>query len=137
MTSPVTEIEGQLVQGGQVILDSSGNGVMTFNPSNARQRWSVKSVVVRTNQAATATVVPVATVAKNTLIAGHLSQQNSRGQSWSGNQDVFAGEIDISPADYLSVIFTPPPGATSGQIAALSGVICYATVTGTRYTRRA
>ena len=137
MTSPVTEIEGQLVQGGQVTLDSSGNGVMTFNPSNARQRWSVKSVVVRTNQAATATVVPVATVAKNTLIAGHLSQQNSRGQSWSGNQDVFAGEIDISPADYLSVIFTPPPGATSGQIATLSGVICYATVTGTRYTRRA
>lgn len=137
MTSPVTEIGGQLVQGGQVTLDSSGNGVMTFNPSNARQRWSVKSVVVRTNQAATATVVPVATVAKNTLIAGHLSQQNSRGQSWSGNQDVFAGEIDISPADYLSVIFTPPPGATSGQIATLSGVICYATVTGTRYTRRA
>lgn len=137
MTVPVTEIGGQLVQGGQVILDSSGNGVMTFNPSNARQRWSVKSVVVRTNQAATATVVPVATVAKNTLIAGHLSQQNSRGQSWSGNQDVFAGEIDISPADYLSVIFTPPPGATSGQIATLSGVICYATVTGTRYTRRA
>lgn len=137
MTVPVTEIEGQLVQGGQVTLDSSGNGVMTFNPSNARQRWSVKSVVVRTNQAATATVVPVATVAKNTLIAGHLSQQNSRGQSWSGNQDVFAGEIDISPADYLSVIFTPPPGATSGQIATLSGVICYATVTGTRYTRRA
>lgn len=137
MTSPVTEIGGQLVQGGQVTLDSSGNGVMTFNPSNARQRWSVKSVVVRTNQAATATVVPVATVAKNTLIAGHLSQQNSRGQSWSGNQDVFAGEIDISPADYLSVIFTPPPGATSGQIATLSGVICYATVTGARYTRRA
>ena len=137
MTSPVTEIESQLVQAGQVTLDSSGNGVLSFDPSNARQRWVVKSVVVRTNQAATATVVPVATVAKNTLVASHLSQSNSRGQSWSGNQDIFAGVMDISPADYLSVIFTPPPGASGSQISALAGVICYATVTGTRYTRRA
>lgn len=133
----VTETESQLVQAGQVALDSSGNGVLTFDPSNARQRWEVRSVVVRTSQSATATVVPVATVAKNTLIATHLSQSNSRGQSWSGNQDVFAGQIDISPADYLSVIFSPPPGATGAQISALAGVICYATVTGTRYTRRA
>lgn len=137
MSFPVTEAETQLSKSGQVTLDSSGNGVMTFDPSNGRQRWVVKSVVVRTSQAATATVIPVATVAKNTLIASHLSQGNSRGQSWSGNQDVFTGEIDVSPADYLSIIFTPPPGATGGQIAVLAGVICYATITGTRYTRRA
>ncbi len=137
MSTPVTETEGQLLQGGQVTLDSSGNGVLTFTPSNARQRWVVQSVVVRTSQAVTATVIPVATVAKNTMIASQLSQANSRGQSWSGNQDVFAGQVDISPADYLSVLFTPPPGATAGQIATLAGVIAYATVTGTKYTRRA
>jgi hypothetical protein len=131
-----SETEGQLLQAGQVALDSSGNGVLQFTPSNARQRWVVKSVVVQTNQAATATVVPVATVAKNTAVVSQLSQGNSRGASWSGNQDVFAGETDISPADFLSVLFAPPPGATGGQIATLSGVVCSATVTGTRYTRR-
>ncbi len=137
MSVPAAETEGQLLQAGQVTLDSSGNGVLTFEPANARQRWVVQSVVVRTSQAVTATVIPVATVAKNTMIASQLSQANSRGQSWSGNQDVFAGQVDISPADYLSVLFTPPPGATAGQIATLAGVIAYATVTGTKYTRRA
>lgn len=136
MSFPVTEIEGRLVKSGSVKLNATGNGVITLDPENARQRWEVASVVVSTNQAATATVVPVATVAKNTLIASQLSQGNNGGQSWSGNQDVFAGKWDISPADYLSIIFAPPPGATGGQIAALSGVICYATITGTKYTRR-
>ncbi len=131
------EAQGQLLQAGQVTLDSSGSGVLTFDPANARQRWVVQSVVVRTSQAVTATVIPVATVAKNTTAASQLSQANSRGQSWSGNQDVFTGEVDISPADYLSVLFTPPPGATAGQVATLAGVIAYATVTGTKYTRRA
>lgn len=137
MGFPATEIEVQLHRTGQVTLDSTGNGVLTFDPQNARQRWEVTSVVVRTNQAATATTVPVATVGKNTVVASQLSQGNNRGQSWSGNQDVFAGSIDISPADFLSVLFGPPPGATSGQIAALAGVVAYATVTGRAYTRRA
>ncbi len=134
---PVTEIAGQLHRAGQVILDATGSGVLTFDPSSGRERWEVTSVVVSTNQAAAATVVPVATVAKNTPAASQLAQGYNRGQSWSGNQDTFAGLIHISAADYLSVLFTPPPGATSGQIALLAGVICSATVSGTRYTRRA
>lgn len=130
----VTETEGLLYKSGQVTLDSSGNGVITLDPASARERWEVTSVVVKTNQAATATVVPVATVAKNTSVVSQLSQGNNHGQSWSGNQDIFTGQIDISPADYLSVLFTPPPGASGSP---LSGVIAYATVTGKRYTRRA
>ena len=137
MTFPLTEVEGLLRRSGQVVLNSSGQGVLTFDPASARDRWEVQSVVVTTNQAATATVIPVATVARNTTAVGTLSQGNNLGQSWSGNQDVFAGKLDIGPCDFLSVLFGPPPGATSGQIAALSGVIAYATVTGTRYTRRA
>lgn len=109
----MTEIEGQLHRAGQVTLDSSGNGVLTFDPSSARERWEVRSVVVTTNQAATATVVPVATVGKNTVVASQLSQGNNRGQSWAGNQDVFDGLVDISPADYLSVLFTAAPGTAS------------------------
>ena len=138
MTIPAGgETEGQLFQAGQVKLNSSGQGVLTFDPSNARQRWVVRSVVVSTNQSATATVVPVATVCKNTVAVSQLSQGNNRGASWSGNQDTFAGEIDVSAADFLSVLFAPPPGASGGQIATLSGVTCYATVSGTKYTRRA
>lgn len=137
VSAPAAELDGQLHQAGQVTLDSTGSGVLTFAPDNARQRWVVQTVVVSTNQAATATVVPVATVAKNTPVAPVLSQGYVRGSSWSGNQDTFTGEVHISPADYLSVLFVPPPGATAGQIAALAGVICSATVTGTRHTRRA
>ena len=136
MSFPVTEVEGQLRRSGQVVLNASGQGVLTFDPASARDRWEVQSVVVTTNQAAAATVIPVATVARNTTAFGTLSQGNNLGQSWSGNQDVFAGKLDIGPCDFLSVIFSPPPGATNTQIAALSGVIAYATVTGTRFTRR-
>ena len=136
MSFPVTEISGQLRYAAQVKLDATGNGVITFDPASARERWEVTTVIVSTNQAANATVVPVATVAKNTTVASQLSQGNNRGASWSGNQDVFSGQTDISAADFLSVIFSPPPGATNTQIAALAGVICYATITGTRYVRR-
>ena len=137
MGFPVTEVSGQLARAGSAALDSTGSAVLTFDPGSARERWEVTSVVVSTNQPANATVVPVATVAKNTTVASQLSQANNRGASWSGNQDVFTGQTDISAADYLSVIFAPPPGATSAQVSALAGVVCYATVTGTRYTRRA
>lgn len=137
MSFPLTEVTGLLKYAGSVKLDSSGNGVLTFDPSSARERWEITSIVVSTNQAANATVVPVATVGKNTAIVSNLSQSNNHGQSWSGNQDVFAGQIDIGPADFLSVLFSPPPGATNTQISALVGVICYATVTGQRFTRRA
>jgi hypothetical protein len=149
---PLTEVAGQLHLAGSCTLDASGNGVITFDPANARQRWEVESVVVSTNQAANATVVPVATVAKNTAIATQLSQGNSRGASWSGNQDIFTGKVDISPADFLSVIFQLPPGQGAagggdtftdlfgdvfGVPGQLAGVIAFATVTGTKYTRRA
>lgn len=137
MAGQVSETETLLARSGQVILDSSGNGTLIFDPASARTRWVVKSVVVSTNQAANATVIPVATVARNTVQAAVLSQGNNQGQSWSGNQDTFAGSIDIGPCDFLSVLFSPPPGATGAQIALLSGVTGFATVTGTAYTRRA
>lgn len=113
MTFPVTEAAGQLRASGTVILDESGNGVISLSPDNARQRWEVTSVVVSTNQAAAATVVPVATVALNTSDIATLSDGNNRGQSWSGNQDTFAGKTDIGPCDNLSVGFSAPPGTAS------------------------
>jgi len=138
MTSPAaTEVQAELKKSGQVTLTAAGTGVITFDPDNARQRWEVTSVVVKTSQAAAAAVVPVAPLAVNTADIGTLSPGNHRGSSWSGNQDTFSGLIRVGPCDYLTVAFSPPAGSTAAQIAALAGVTAAAVVTGTKYTRRA
>lgn len=134
MTWPVTEVQSELRVSGQVTLDSSGNGVLTFDPDNANQRWEVTSVVVSTNQDATATVVPVATLALNTAIFDTMSPGNGRGASWSGNQDTFAGLVHVGPCDFLTVAFSPAAGQSGSS---LSGVIATAVVTGSKFTRRA
>lgn len=128
-----TETQQQLIKSGQVKLSASGNGTLYFTPDSSRQRWVVTSVVVSTNQNATSTVVPVATVALNSNDLETMSAGNNRGATWSGNQDVGMATIDVGPCDNLSVIFSPPPG-TSGT--PLSGVIASAVVTGVKYTRR-
>lgn len=131
------ETQQQLKTSGQVTLDAAGNGVLYFTPPSARQRWLVTSVVVQTNQAANATVVPVAQLALNTVSIGTMSAGNNQGASWSGNQDIFTGEVDVGPCDFLAVLFTPPPGAAPSQIAQLAGVIASAVVKGQSFTRRA
>jgi len=130
-----TEITGELKKTGQVTLDATGNGVLIFDPDHANQRWEVTSVVVTTNQPANATVIPVATTALNTVHMDTMSPGNQRGASWSGNQDVFVGLLNVSACDFLSILFSPPPGQ-AGAAAALAGVVATAVVTGTKYTRR-
>lgn len=128
-----TEVQSQLKKSGSVTLNSSGNGTLTFDPDSAHQRWVVTSVVVTDNQPATATVIPIATVALNSASITTMSPGNQRGTTWSGNQDTFTGEMDVGPCDFLSIIFGPPPG---GSGASLSGVIATAVITGVKYTRR-
>lgn len=128
------ETQSQLKVTGQVKLDASGNGVLTFDPASARQRWLVTQIVVTTNQSATATVVPVVTAALNTTALNTMSAGNQRGSTWSGNQDTWTGEIEVSSCDFLSVVFSPPPQQSGTPLA---GVICSTVVTGTIYTRRA
>lgn len=132
-----TEVASQLKTSGSATLNSGGTGTVSFSPDHANQRWVLRNVVVTTNQAATATVIPYATLALNTTDITQLSQGNQRGTSWTGNNDQFSGSLDVGPCDYVSVLFYPPPGATGSQIAALSGVIATAVITGTKYTRRA
>ena len=129
-----TETESQLKKTGSVTLDANGNGTIIFDPDNARQRWIVEQVAVKTNQSSTATLVPIAQIALNTVDVTILSAGLYFGASWSGNQDTFRGSIDVGPCDFLTIAFSPPP-MQSG--ASLSGVIAYATVTGSKYTRRA
>jgi hypothetical protein len=132
MTAPV-ETSGLLKKSGQATLDASGNAVLTFDPDNANQRWEINSVVVATDQMAAATTVPIATLAINTLTLSTMSAGNQRGATWSGNNDTFVGRIDLGGADFLAVLWSPPPGQPHTT---LVGVIASAVITGTKYTRR-
>jgi hypothetical protein len=131
-----TETAGQLKQTGNVTLNAEGIGTVTFSPVNANQRWVVSQVVVSTNQAALAVVVPYATLALNTVDYTTLSQGFQRGTSWAGNNDNFSGSLDVGPCDFLSVLFYPPPGSSPTQVDELAGVIATVVLTGTSYTRR-
>lgn len=130
------ETQAQLKKTQQVTLDVNGNGTLIFDPDNARQRWLVTSVIVSTNQAQNATVVPVVNIALNAVTFSTASPGNLLDGSWSGNQDTFTGEIDVGPCDFLSILFRPGNGATASQIATLSGVIATAVVHGVKYNRR-
>lgn len=127
------DLVSALKKSGQVKLDANGHGVLIFDPDHANQRWEVGFVVVGTDQASTATTVPIVTLAYNTVDFNTLSAGNSQGATWNGNQETFTGKWDIGPCDFLSVLFTPPAGASGTPLA---GVIGYAVVTGTKYTRR-
>lgn len=131
------ETASQLRQSGQVTLNASGIGTLSFGTDSANQRWVITYITVTTNQVATATVVPQCTLALNTTDITQLSQSNSRGTSWTGNNDSFSASIDVGPCDFVSLLFAPPPGSTPAQLALLSGVIAGATVQGTKYLRRA
>lgn len=128
-----SEIKSQLRKSGQVTLNSAGKGYIAFDPDSMRQRWVVTSVVVTTNQNASSTVVPVATVALNSTDVSTASPGNLDSATWSGNQDTWDGEMDVGPCDFFAVLFAPPTGQSGTP---LSGVICTAVIKGTKYTRR-
>lgn len=127
------EIKADLKKSGQVELNASGVGVLQFFPEHANQRWEVDSVVVSTNQPATATTVPVATLALNAVDPTTSSPGNQQGSTWNGNQETFSGQILVGECDFLSVMFTPPAGASGTPLA---GVIGTAVITGSKFTRR-
>jgi hypothetical protein len=131
------ETASQLRNSGQVTLNANGVGTLSFTPDSANQRWVITYVTINTNQLATATVVPQCTLAMNTTDITQLSQSNSQGTSWSGNNDTFNASIDVGPMDFVSLLFAPPPGSTTAQIATLAGIIAGVTIQGTKYTRRA
>lgn len=128
------ETQAQLTQSGTVVLNAAGKGTITFDPDSARQRWVVTSVEVTTNQAFNAGTVPTVNLGINSNDLTTMSDGNRRGATWSGNQDFWTGEIDVGPADFLSVIFGPPAGQAGTS---LVGVICKAVIMGVKYNRRA
>jgi hypothetical protein len=134
MAGWANEIPGDLKKSKQVTLDATGNGVIIFDPDHANQRWEITKIVVKTNQAANAVLIPNVVPAVNTTALSTMSDGNQRGSAtWSGNNDMFTGLIDLGPCDFLAIIFYPPVGQNG---AGLSGVIGSAVVTGTKYTKR-
>ena len=118
----------------QATLDANGLAVIQFSPDHANQRWEVTYIGVSTNQNATATLIPNAVPALNTVSLSTMSAGNQRAQAtWSGNNDAFRGLIDVGPMDFLSVLFYPPKGQSGTP---LSGVIASVVITGTKYTKR-
>jgi hypothetical protein len=130
------EIASQLKTSGNVTLNAAGIGSIQFSPDHANQRWVIGSVVCSTNQASQSLCVPYCTLALNTVDITQMSQGNQRGTTYNGYQNTFSGSMDVGPCDFVSLLFYPPPGATTAQIAALAGVIANAVITGTKYTRR-
>lgn len=128
----VIEVSGQLKKSGQVTLTAVG-GVLTFETDHANQRWEVTSVVVSTNQAATASLVPNVTLAENTSTLATMSAGNNRGTTWNGNAETFTGLWHVGECDNMSVIWSPPAGQSGTP---LIGVIASAVVSGTKYSRR-
>lgn len=129
------EVSSQLSKAASVVLGATGAGTVEFDTDSANQRWEITNVVVSTNQAATATTIPVASLGLNADFLGNIALSNQRGATWSANQDQWSGGvIDVGHTDSFAVTFTPPPGASGAPLAGVTGT---AVVTGTKYTRRA
>jgi hypothetical protein len=142
----MNEITGQLRLSGQAAVNS-GVAVIRFDPGSGRERWEVRSVVASTNQAASATSIPKVAVMLGASQFVPVSQAGNRGHSWDGNMVTLACNVNVGPADWLGIVFTSPdPYETTGVYLDMytdaypgtlaDGTICYAVITGTRYTRR-
>lgn len=83
-----------------VILNASGYGFVTFQPESFRT-WTVTSVNVDTNQAATSTPIPRCRV--------YLGGLGGRvvAQTWNGNGDTASGSpVFVQPSQQLVVEWT-------------------------------
>jgi hypothetical protein len=100
---------GQVRRRKAVVLDGSGNGSVFFDVPSANHKWTITDVVSATDQAQT--VAPYPTV---TIYLGGQQVGVSEGASWTGNQDIFRGRIDMEPGLDLTVAYAGGvPGSTA------------------------
>lgn len=92
-----------------VKLDGSGNGTVTFDVTySSNHRWVISDVIVATDQSQTSPPYPTATA-----YYGGQQVGVSEGATWTGNQDIMRGSIEMT-AETLSVAFT---GGLAGSVA--------------------
>lgn len=86
----------RLDTGKQVRLDSSGNGSVTLQPSNAHQTWKVMGVVVQTIPA-NPTAVPECRI----TVGGSIVDT-----TYNGNNDSSDSAYDVPPGTSMVVTWT-------------------------------
>jgi hypothetical protein len=92
-----------------VTLDGNGNGTVTFGVSwSSNHRWVISDIIVATNQNPSVAPYPTATA-----YLGGQQVGVSEGATWTGNQDVMRGQVEMT-ADDLAVAFT---GGLAGSVA--------------------
>jgi hypothetical protein len=84
-----------------VILDASGNGSVNFDVPSANHKWTITDVVSSTDQAPATAPYPTVTIYLGGQQAGV-----AEGASWTGNQDIFRGSIDMEPGLDLTIAYT-------------------------------
>lgn len=92
-----------------VTLDGSGNGSVNFAVTwSSNHKWVIADVLVATSQSQTTPPYPTATA-----YLGGQQVGVSEGATWTGNQDVMRGPVEMT-ADDLTVSFT---GGLAGSVA--------------------
>ncbi len=92
-----------------VTLDGSGNGSVTFGVTySANHKWVISDVLVATSQSPSQAPYPTATA-----YLGGQQVGVSEGATWTGNQDVMRGQIEMT-SEELTVAFT---GGLPGSVA--------------------
>ena len=87
-----------LDESGSVVLDASGNGIVTLQP-DAFRTWTVTGINVRTDQGVTTTPVPQCTV-----YLGDRSPGQIVAQTWMGNRATAGGSpVLVQPSQNLIV----------------------------------
>jgi hypothetical protein len=92
-----------------VVLDGNGNGSVSFGVDwSSNHKWVVSDIIVATSQASTQAPYPTATA-----YLGGQQVGVSEGATWTGNQDIMRGQVEMT-ADDLTVQFT---GGLAGSVA--------------------
>lgn len=94
-----------------VVLDGSGSGSVNFDVPSANHKWTITDVLSATDQAQAAPPYPTVTI-----YLGGQQVGVSEGASWTGNQDIFRGKIDMEPGLDLTVAFTGGVAGSSGTV---------------------
>lgn len=93
--------QGSVRRRASVVLDGNGNGTLTFGVDySSNHRWVISDIIVATSQSSTSPPYPTVTA-----YLGGQQVGVSEGATWTGNQDVLRGQIEMT-LDELSVAFT-------------------------------
>lgn len=105
-------LQGKVRRRSSAKLDASGNAELDFDVYTSNTRWIITDVLVLTDQPQTQAPYPTVTI-----YLGGLQQGTAEGASWTGNQDIFRGKLEMTACDTLRVQFT---GGLPGSVATVT-----------------